>query len=99
MTMNRTKEELKQLKRDVIALNTPDDTGANSHCRDASGSDSMRRLVSNWRKECDAQSGYCRSYLCRNRRCPHCPREYADELEEILNQNTEVCGASSRSHD
>lgn len=38
MTMNRTKEELKQLKRDVIALNTPDDTGANSHCRDASGS-------------------------------------------------------------
>ena len=32
MTMERSKEELERLARDVIALNTPDTPRANSHC-------------------------------------------------------------------
>jgi len=37
MTMERSKEELGRLARDVIALNTPDAPVANSHCSDPTG--------------------------------------------------------------
>ena len=36
--MERTKEELEQLRRDVIALNTPDEPWPNSRCSASAGS-------------------------------------------------------------
>ena len=55
MTMERSKEELERLARDVIALNTPDTPIANSHCAAPNCSliDKWESLARSWMRLAD----------------------------------------------
>ena len=63
-------------------------TRANSHCPDPPGSRlesveaGIASFISMCNGACEARNKTCRSYLDRHRRCPECPKDWAEELQE-----------------
>lgn len=41
---------------------------------------------------CEARNKNCRSYLDRNRRCPDCPKQWAEELKAHIDEAFENYG-------
>lgn len=83
--MERTKEELEQLAKDVIALNTPDKPNANSRCSDSAGSVPLVEMV---HKAC-CESGI--HQYCTNVMTDEQPSKYIMAFaRKLLAQNAEM---------
>lgn len=71
--MERTQEELEQLAREIVALNTPDQPSANSRCSDAAGSRLFRAAQKLFQRENEKDEVAMWNFIVAGRDLPEEP--------------------------